>query len=75
MGSFLFSGIFDLRWGGYAVAALMLIHITLVAVTCSCIAARRTIGSKSRNTQMDCLYYLKVTVRDAIGEIAHWYTK
>jgi stearoyl-CoA desaturase (delta-9 desaturase) len=33
MASFLFSGVFDLPWWGYAVAALMLTHVTIVAVT------------------------------------------
>jgi len=33
MGSFLFSGVFDLPWWGYAAAALVLTHITIVAVT------------------------------------------
>jgi stearoyl-CoA desaturase (Delta-9 desaturase) len=33
MGSFLFSGVFDLPWWGCALAALGLTHITIVAVT------------------------------------------
>ena len=33
MGSMLFSGVFDIPWWGYVIVALVLTHITIVAVT------------------------------------------
>ena len=33
MESMIFSGVFDLSWGGYVVVALLLTHVTIASVT------------------------------------------